>query len=66
MMDIAEIAEKGDAYDWECVSEVPTSEDVKMNVDAPITLMKGLIQHFFPRLCWIGNWIDVFKVELSR
>jgi hypothetical protein len=55
MMDIAEEAEKGDAYDWECVSVVPTSEDVKRSADASITLMKGLIWHFLPWLYWIGS-----------
>lgn len=56
---MVEIAQAEGEYDWKGVSVVPTSTEVKMNADPPITLMKGLAWHYMPWTYWVGRWMGI-------
>lgn len=59
MLDIARDAENGEKYDWKGVSVIPTSHDVKMSMDGPLTLLKGFVWHFFPWIYWGCYWLGI-------
>ena len=60
MVEIAENADADEMYDWKCVSVLPSSSEVKMSIDPPITLLKGFVWHFLPSTYWAGKWLGVF------
>ncbi len=54
-----EVAQSDD-YQWQGVSVVPTSKDVKFEWKAPKQMVRGLIWHFLPSLGWMGKRLGMF------
>lgn len=54
-----EVAQSDD-YQWQGVSVVPTSKDVKFEWKAPKQMVRGLIWHFLPSLGWMGKRLGIF------
>ncbi|TKA81842.1 hypothetical protein B0A49_01072 [Cryomyces minteri] len=46
MVEVADT--EGEQFDWVGVSVLPTAKDVKTEWMVPVTLMKGILVHFFP------------------